>query len=264
MAWTEGRVRFVQDKFKLVDKEAKLVPFILNKIQRKYVLEDKTRRDIVLKARQQGFSSLNLADHATDFIHKENSECVVLADISDNAQTLLSRVKGYVKSYEEVNNIRVPMKYNSKFEMANEAMNSRITIGTAENTEFGRSRTITKLLMTEAAFYKNFRKLLASALQAVSPVGEVVIETTANGFNEFKDFWDDSASGQTGFAAHFYGAEGFYPPEFLDMKRRELGRLYLQEYPSTALEAFLTSGDPYFSQEALSWLNLNARATQVL
>lgn len=251
MPWTEGRVRFVQDKFSLVDKEARRVPFVLNPIQAQFVSQDKTGKDIVLKARQQGFSSINLADHAVDFIHKENAECVVLADLADNATTLLSRVKGYIKSYEEASQIKVPMKYNSKYEMANEAMNSRITIGTAENAEFGRSRTITKLLMTEAAFYKNFRKLLASALQALSPTGEVVIETTANGFNEFKEFWDASEMGETGFAALFYGASRFYSPDFLEQKKRELGRLYQQEYPETAIEAFLTSGDPYFDQERL-------------
>ena len=33
----------------------------------------------------------------------------------------------------------------------------------------------------------------------------------------------------------------------------ELGRDFMQEYPSSPLEAFLTSGETYFSKEALQY-----------
>ncbi|GEM_PF-2831556 len=104
---------------------------------------------------------------------------------------------------------------------------------------------------SEAAFYKHFRKLLASALQAVRPDGRVVIETTANGFNELKEFWDESELGLTGFNPLFFSASLFYSQDFLEQKRKELGRLYPQEYPETPEEAFIASGDNYFDKEAL-------------
>jgi hypothetical protein len=241
---------FIEDMLTIIDKKGNVVPFNLNPIQRRFI-EVATGRDIILKARQQGFSSLILGSFAKDFIFKENSLSVVIADISDNSQDLLSRVKHFIKAYEEKNQTKIPLKYNSKYELQNAITNSRYIIGTAENTEFGRSKTITNLHMSEAAFYKHFRKLHASAGTALVPNGRFVIETTANGFNEFKEFWDESVLGETGFTPHFFPAEDFYSQEFLDEERKRLGRLYEQEYPSSALEAFITSGELYFDQEAL-------------
>lgn len=246
----DGYLRFIESRFEIVNKEGVAVPFALNPIQKLYT-QQSTGRDIILKARQQGFSSFKLAQYSTDFILKQNSVSVVVADIADNATALLDKVKFYLKSYEHKTGVKIPLKYNSKYELVNEVMNSKYQIGTAENVDFGRSRTITNLHLSEAAFYKYLRKLLAGALQAVVPGGDVTIETTANGFNEFKEFWDESMKGETGFKPLFYKASEFYSPEFLEQKKKELGGLYRQEYPETAEEAFLTSGQMYFDQLAL-------------
>lgn len=242
---------WIEDNLEIVDKQGEVIPFQLNQIQRQYLQEDTTGRDIILKARQMGFSSLILARFAADFILKPNSQSVVVADVTDNAIALLERVKFYIKSFEEKNKVEIPLKYNSKYELYNEPMNSKYTIGTAQNTEFGRSRTITNLHLSEAAFYNHFKKLLAGSLQAVVPEGYVVIETTANGFNEFKEYWEQSKQGETGFAPLFYPASGFYDAKFLDKKRKELDNEYVQEYPETDIEAFIASGQMYFNSESL-------------
>lgn len=210
-----------------------------------------TGKDILLKARQEGFSSFIGGVYTGDFILDQNSYSVVIADVSDNAIGLLDKVKFYLQSYEHRTGMKIPLKYNSKYEMVNQVLNSKYQIGTAENAEFGRSKTIKNLHMSEAAFYKNFRKLLASALQAVRPDGRVVIETTANGFNEFKEFWDESELGLTSFSPLFFSASSFYSQEFLDQKRMELGRLFTQEYPETPIDAFIASGTMYFDKLAL-------------
>lgn len=245
--------KFIEARLGIINKEGSVVPFRLNKIQDQYLTQDASGRDIILKARQQGFSSLCLGRYTADFILKENSVNVVVADNRENATALLDRVKFYIQTYEEITGVMIPLKYNTKYELVNELMNSKYTIGTAEATEFGRSKTITNLHFSEAAFYPHFEKLLAGALQAVTPNGSVVIETTANGFNEFKTFWDDSKKGMTGFKALFYPGSVFYAPEFLAQKRGELKRLFKQEYPETDMEAFLTSGESYFETDALMY-----------
>jgi len=243
---------FIEDELTIIDKTGTEVPFKLNPIQDKFVLEA-TGKDIILKARQQGFSSFILGAFTKDFIYKENSLSVVIADLADNSQDLLSRVKHYLKAWEQANGTKIPLKYNSKYELQNAANNARYIIGTAENTEFGRSKTITNLHMSEAAFYKHFRKLQAGAGTALIPTGRFVIETTANGFNEFKTFWDESELGETDFKAHFYSSHGFYSEEHLAREKKRLGRLFMQEHPKTALEAFITSGEGYFDSDALQW-----------
>lgn len=242
--------KFIEARLDIVDKQGQIVPFILNKPQKLFI-EQSTGKDIILKARQEGFSSAIGGIYTGDFLLDENSVSVVIADISENAIGLLDKVKFYIESYEERTGIKVPLKYNSKYELVNELLGSKYQVGTAENTEFGRSKTIKNLHMSEAAFYRYFQKLLASALQAVRPDGRVVVETTANGFNEFKEFWDKSVLGESGFNPLFFKASDFYTQEFLEQKKKELGSLFQQEYPETPEEAFLTSGDSFFDTESL-------------
>ena len=245
--------KFIESRLSIVDKEAKVVPFVLNTIQSKYLLEDYTGNDIILKARQQGFSSLILAIFTADFLIKDNQRNVITADNSDNAEELLDRVKFFIKSYEDIVKVKVPLKYNSKYELFNEATNSRYTIGTAENTEFGRSKTITNLHLSECFFYPHFDKLLAGALQAVVPTGRIIFETTANGYNYGKTFWDECVLGDRPFKPLFYPASAFYDKEFLDIKRGQLREIFTQEYPENPTEAFLASGEQYFNSESLKW-----------
>jgi SAM-dependent methyltransferase len=257
-----GSAKFIEDQLSIIGKDGVERPFILNNIQARFV-QQATGRDVILKARQMGFSSFILAAFTKDFILKENSLSVVLADKADNAQDLLARVKYYIKSYEQKNNVKVPLKYNSKYELQNAHNSSRYIIGTAENEEFGRSKTIFNLHMSEAAFYKNFDKILASAGTALVPDGRFVVETTANGFNDFKDFWDKSYIGESGFTTHFFSGEDFYSKEYLDSEKQRLGRLFVQEYPMTAEEAFLTSGDCFFEPMFINDYKKNYERTPI-
>ena len=245
---------WVEDWLSIVDKEGVLTPFKLNPIQDKFQTE-MTGRDIVLKARQQGFSSLILAIFTADFILKPNTYNIVVADDADNASGLLKRVKDYLQYWSEKRGVDLKkmLKYNSKYELYFAGNNSTYHIGTSQNVQFGRSRTITNLHMSEAAFYPHLSEMLAGAAQAVVPNGRIILETTANGFNEFKELWDKSKLGNTPYKTHFYPAQDFYDQEFLVKKEQELGRLFPQEYPTSDLIAFITSGDTFFDKEALKW-----------
>lgn len=246
-----GYKAFIEDNLQIVDKEGDLIDFKLNAIQARY-LELGTGKDFILKARQQGFSSLILALFTAEFLLRENSRSVIVADISDNAIELLDRVKLYLETYTIRSGIPVKLKYNSKYELYNETNRARYTIGTADKADFGRSKTINNLHLSEFLFYRDPERLLAGAMQAVVPDGRVIIESTANGFNFGKEYWDKSQMGETGFTPLFFKASEFYSPEFLATKQRDLGRLFTQEYPETPMEAFVTSGESYFDKEALT------------
>lgn len=253
MSVYEPYAKFIEARLSIINKEGINVPFKLNDIQAAYVAKS-SNRDIILKARQQGFSSFILAAFTADFLLKENSNSVVVADKSDNAIALLGRVKHYLHAYEEATGTKIPLKYNSKYQLVNGANNATYTIGTAQEQDFGRSRTITNLHLSEAAFYPNLPNLLAGAAQAVVPTGKLIIETTANGFNAFKTLWDDSVLGGTAYQPLFFRASDFYDEQTLEQKRKELGeRLYKQEYPDNPLEAFITSGESYFDKEAMQY-----------
>lgn len=244
--------KFFAEHFMVIDKQAKRVPFVLNDVQLRYQKE-RGKRNLILKARQQGFSTYILAETIIKFLFKSNYFSMIIANDGDNAAGLLSRAKIFLKSYEDSYRTRVPLKYNSKYEMHNSANGSSIVIGSAENTDVGRSKTIHKLHISEAAFCRDLEGLLAGAMQAVPIDGEIDLETTANGFNYFKDLWENSVLGLTTFKPMFFKASDFYDEKFLIQKKKELGLKFPQEFPETPQEAFITSGLTYFDKKAMKY-----------
>ena len=93
---------FITDNFMIIDKRGEEVTFTPNAVQSRYAKEG-SGKDIILKARQQGFSSFILAVFTADFIIKPNSRSVVVADIEENAQELLDRVKQYIRTQRFLN-----------------------------------------------------------------------------------------------------------------------------------------------------------------
>lgn len=244
-------------KFDIVNKEGQSVNFVLNAIQER-LISGLTGRDIVLKARQIGCSSAILAMFTLDFLGQENSRSVCLSQDTQAAQRLLDRVKYFIKSAED-KGLAVNLKYNSRNEMVNDDKNSTFYIGQAGSKSFGRGDTLTNLHISEWAFFNDPEAFLASALQAVVPHGRVVIESTPNGTNYFKTFWDKSKKGETGFKTHFFDRT-FYSQEFLDQKKKELGdQLFEQEYPANDLDCFLSSGNPFFDTEAMKYFLSNIK-----
>ncbi len=248
----EGYKRAIENEYTIVNKEGQEVNFILNSAQADFISKI-TGRDYILKARQLGFSAEILAIGTTKFIFGDNERCVSISHETSATQRLLDRVKYYIGGFEARNKIKIPLKYNSRSELVFDGKNNSFYIGTAGSHEFGRGDTITFLHLSEFNFYPDPEKMLAGIMQAVVPNGLVFIESTANGFNYGKEFWDKSVLGETGFATHFYSPQWEYTGEQLEQKKKELGRIFPQEYPMTAEEAFLTSGEQYFDSEALRY-----------
>lgn len=244
-------------KFDIVSKEGQTVPFNVNEEQKTFI-ESMSGKDVILKSRQIGFSSAILGLFTLDFLLKENSRSVCISHDSPSSQKLLDRVKFFIQSAEQ-KGLAINLKYNSRNELVNSDKNSTFYIGASGNKSFGRGDTLTNLHLSEFAFYDDQEAMLASVLQAVVPTGRVVIESTANGANYFKTFWDKSKNNETGFKTHFFD-NSFYSQEFLNQKKRELGDvLFKQEYPSTDLESFISTGSPFFDEEALAYYLSNTR-----
>ena len=106
----EKSALFIEDHLSIIDKTGTEVDFTLNAMQRQFVA-DATGKDIILKGRQMGFSSFILGAFTKDFLFKDNSLSVVLADIASNSEDLLARVKHYIRSYEEKNKTKGEHNY---------------------------------------------------------------------------------------------------------------------------------------------------------
>jgi len=260
----QGYEDFMGDNFKIVNKEQEPVMFKVNPAQHSLNWHLQFYLDIlVLKARKMGFSSDALGIGTTKFLTGRNEKCVSMSFEQGASEKQLARAKYYIKSYEQINKVKVNLKYNSKNTMALEGKVNNadggydyyqniLQVGTFGNTSFGRGDDITFLHLTEVSL-ADLLQLMAGVGEACLPKAHKILETTANGFNSYKSTWDEAVLGSNNFAALFYSPLWEYSQEYIAKKRNDLGRLGPQEYPMTPEEAFITSGDTYFDQDAMRY-----------
>ena len=256
----ESYQRAIENEYTIIDKNKQEVPFVLNKAQQHLNEQMGEYYDIViLKARKMGFSSFVLAVAVTKWLYGINERCVSVSFDKTAGEKQLERAKHFIKSWELRNNTKIPMKYNSKHELVYEGTGpdgrpytNTLRIGSARSASFGRGDDITFLHVTEVAFCPDMDALLSGVGEACVANTHRIFETTADGFNDFKEFYDAAERGENGWKALFYGPEWEYTPEFLAEKKRRLGRMFIQEYPPTAEQAFLTSGECFFDTMVLS------------
>ena len=266
----------IETSFPIINKEAQEVPFILNPAQLKF-LENMTGRDEILKARQEGFSSFIIAMFTYDFLFKRNSISMSLSYETGAAEKLLDKAKLYIK------NLGIPLRYNSRNEMYNEAMGSTFYIGTAAAVTTGRGQTINNLHASEVAFYRDADKLMTGLLQSVPKDGRVILESTANGMGDyFHKNWVKGVNGDGAFAPHFFSwkedldyqlpvdktfkLNSEQTAEMIEYgltkeqiawkaeKVKEFSTIdkFNQEYPITPEIAFISSGNPAFDLKVLN------------
>ncbi len=250
--------QFMENEFTIIDKDRNEVPFILNKAQ-EHFLHNLGPLNNVLKNRKQGISSVSLGIAVTKFLMGQNERCVSVSFIDSSAHQQLQRAKHFLESYQRINGVRMPLKYDNKSEWVyaptdekgNVLYTNTLRVGSAKSKSFGRGDDITFLHITEAAFAGDLESLKSGIGEAVTNDAITILETTANGYDQFKHHWDETEAGRTTYTNFFYDPFWTYSKEFVEEKRKNLGRLGAQEYPYTAKEAFLTSGLPYFEHEAM-------------
>ena len=298
---------YIENCLKIKTKSGTVVPFRLNDAQRKLYAVAKRQQDagkpvrlIILKARQLGFSTLTegLIFHAC--ATRKNVNALIVAHREDATANLFRMSKLFydelpapVKPMLRASNAQElvfenPSKLRSERE-ARPGLRSRIRCATAGGRGIGRSDTLQCVHLSEYAFWPDGAdgkvSTLAGILQAVPslPGTMVVIESTANGFEDFKERWDAAVAGENDFEPVFFawfenpdysmpvvpGTE--WTPEEREM--RDAYRLtdeqlqwrrwcianncggsldmFRQEYPASPGEAFLHSGTGVFDNEQI-------------
>lgn len=280
--------KFIEDNFDIVNKDTLVpVPFkfvwtdtagITHRVQDKYydILvqeygEDlEGIREIVLKARQEGMSSFILALFATDFLLRPYSVSICISHRKDATDVLFKKVKSYIDSYfkrlAKKNNISVEsiakqfLKSDNRNLLENATNGAMFYIGTAGAKVGGRGGTARNILFSECAFYQDTDLITAqeivvgTAQQVPQGRGMIFIESTANGTdNYYQQTWEKASLNQSIYKPRFFGWKEFYTKEWVEEKRKEFpsDRMWKQEYPADADEAFVVSGSPYFNTELL-------------
>ena len=255
---------FIQTFLKIRTKEGLITRLILNPPQlrlyeaiKKQWEAGKPVRIIILKARQMGFSTLTEAILFWLTITAKNVETMIVAHVEEATSNLFRMSQLFynllpdrLKPMQKASNAQElvfdrPAKYKGK----REGLNSRIRCATAGGHGVGRSATIRNLHLSEFAFWPgNKRVTLAGLMQAVpdKPGTVVIIESTANGFDEFKQLWDEAVQSQE------EGGEGFIPIFFAWFEMPEYRRPVPQNFQRTQEEQELA--DTFgLCDEQLAW-----------
>lgn len=283
---------------KISTKQGSLIPFVPNEVQASYLdvlcpdwrLGDTSlrgRRERILKARQEGMSTLILALIFLDTINHPRRRSLIVAHDLESTEILFEMIHRYQAELPDEK--RIPTQRSNRRELYWPSIDSRIFVATAGRDSVGRGATLHNLHKSERALWKvaDLEMLDAGLNEAVPTHGNIFEETTANGMGHFYSDWQASKEGQDGYAARFFpwfihseyraiAPEDFAATEEEDklvaaygldteqlewrrQKVRDLKDLFPQEYPCNDIEAFRRSADnAYYAtaylQDLLLWL----------
>ncbi len=281
---------------KIRTKAGRTEPLIFNRAQR-YVhqrLEEQRAktgkvRALLLKARQQGFSTYI----AARFYHRASLRKGVQVYILTHEQDATNTLFGMVDRYHKHTPLRPSTGAANAKELIFDRLDSGYEVGTAGTKAVGRSKTVQLLHGSEVAFWPNASSHFAGVVQTIPdmPDTEIVLESTAHGVGgEFHERWQQAEAGIGDYIAIFvpwfwseeyrrevpegftlddedreYAANHGLSLEQMAWRRAKIAELkdpllFKQEYPATAAEAFQTTGhDSYIKADAV----LRARKAEI-
>lgn len=292
---------YIENFVKIRNKDSQIVPFHLNKPQLKLYNAIKMQaevnkpvRIIILKARQMGFSTITGGIIFKNAATKSNVQAAIVAHKEDSSTNLFNMYKlmydnlpPEVKPTKKASNAKELVFNNNE----GTGLNSLIRCMTAGAKGIGRSFTLNYLHISELAFWEgDVADTLLGLFQAVpnKPGTMIIIESTANGYEEFKNRWDQAVNGESDFIPIFVGWNELkeysmkYDGFELTEEEKELKKTYSltldqlmwrrwciknncgndvdrfkQEYPISPDEAFLSTGRCVFDQEKIQERLLN-------
>jgi len=286
---------FAKEQIRIITKNASqgFVPFTFNAAQ--VLINEKLEaqlaktgkvRAIVLKARQQGISTYCAARVFWKTYFTPYTRSVVMAHDSATSDALFNMSRNIIDNMEEPPTLQ---KSNAK-EILFEHNKSGYRLYTAGAKEAGRGTTPTIAHLSEVAFWQFDEQILAGLFQGISQENEteVILESTANGASgEFFRLFQGAINGDNEYVPIFLpwyitpeyrrkAPEGFELTEEeeelvenysldndqLYWRRLKIGesgeKKFIQEYPASAEEAFLVTGNSVFDQEIVQMYEVKA------
>lgn len=227
--------------YKIKNKEGQTVTFKPNDIQLRHIIERGGHRyNRILKARQFGITTEYAIDLLDEALWVPGMSCALIAH---EAKKLIGYFAIFKFAYENLpEKLRPTTKTDTKYRydfvsrFDGVPLNSSVYVDTDI-----RGGTVLNLHITEIAYNKDIDKLNSGSKQAVPKGGRISEETTANGYNHFRDSfmeaWKNNNPGEYDYKAYFY-------PWFLHDEYSLPGELAEADY--TEYEQWLVN---YASQE---------------
>jgi hypothetical protein len=201
----------------IVDKKNQLVKFKLNEEQSRmldhvqFCLDnDLPIRMMVLKARQIGATTFFSALGFWFASMNRNITYGIVAHLLKSAESIFQKCKVYYNNLpRELQPATTQMSSEGiTFDRKNgQGVNSKIQFATVSEGVF-RGQTLSYLHLTECAFWEGNVQAIENSLAptvSINPRTIIVRESTANGYNFFKDDWDRAVTGKSEYTPFFFG-----------------------------------------------------------
>ena len=285
---------FAKEQIRIITKNASqgFVPFTFNaaqiEINKQLEFQRKNTgkvRAIVLKARQQGISTYCAARVFWKTYFTPYTRSVVMAHDSATSDALFNMSRNIIDNMED----RPTLQKSNAKEILFEHNKSGYRLYTAGAKEAGRGTTPTIAHLSEVAFWQFDEQILAGLFQGISQESEteVILESTANGASgEFFRLYQGAMNGENEYVPIFLpwyitpeyrrkAPEGFerdaeeedlveeygLDDDQLYWRRLKIGesgeRKFIQEYPASAEEAFLVTGNSVFDQTIVNMYDIS-------
>lgn len=206
--------RYAREVLKIQTKAAEVVPFVLNRVQRKLWTLIQAARDAgrpvrlyVLKARQLGVSTMTQALAYWLVTLFANRNALIISHEVDSAVALFDKSKTFYayapsnfRPLQRLNNRR-ELNFDNPDLQGKPGLKSKLVVQTADNKNLGASLTLHFVHASEFARYEQIQRdvktAMATLLQAVPKLPDtfVILETTAQGLGYAKDVWDNQDNG---------------------------------------------------------------------
>jgi hypothetical protein len=238
---------FAENCLRIVDKRGRRVALVPNEPQLRFdaTLEEqraegRPMRAIVLKARQLGISTWTQAKIIQRVTQNSDHHALTVAQDKTTAGQLIGIAElmyANLPADDELA-IKPPLRNQrrQKEMLFGEpsvtarmegrlGLNSSMKVDTAQELEAGRGFTYRSIHLSEVAFWVDIRRKMTALLNTVpdEPETLIVIESTANGHNEFKEWWDRAEAGESDYTPFFaaWHEDSTYTRPFSDQGERE-------------------------------------------
>ncbi|NLZ82085.1 MAG: terminase, partial [Clostridiales bacterium] len=187
---------------KVVDKNGKTVPFVMNPQQTELV-NGLSKYNIVLKSRQLGITTVSCCLSLYYAITQPNSHCMLISFSMDSANSIFDKLKSM---YDSIPNAIKPRELANNRSYLKFDNGSKISVCTMGSKELARGSSLKFVHISEIGFCKQDKvvKQLLAIEQALLPDGKIVLESTANGLNEFSNMWDRAEQGESLYKPFFF------------------------------------------------------------
>lgn len=210
--WHDRKVQklFIENFIRIRSKhnDNEIIPFRFNDVQNDYHFR-RTRRNVVLKSRQQGLSTYELAMKYAKAILFSGRNIRIVPHDPDAEEEFWSRLN--VMYDHTPSRFQPACKYRSKekFEFHDLSKGLSNSIITSLNPRSGqegklRSQTLTDAHLTEIPLWSGDQEKVFTALMAAAEKGDITLESTANGKEKLYFYYQQGKKKKGGWTSFFY------------------------------------------------------------